>query len=301
MNWSPVTLDDWLIRQKSTLVEVRDSVEAIINEVRSRGDEALLDYAEKFDGIRPDAIRLSNADWDAAYEVVSPDVAEALAEAHARISRFHELQRREDFWMVTTEPGISLGVKTTLSRVGIYVPGGLASYSSTALMCAAPAKIAGVEEVICCTPPPVHPLTLVACDIAGVDKIYLTGGAQAIAAMAYGTESIDPDEKIVGPGNRYVTAAKMLVRDTVEIDFPAGPSEIAIIADESARADFIAADIIAQSEHDPLAASILITTSKQVAEDVGRWIQTIAKDADRKEISGRPAGKSTCPDDICCI
>ena len=285
MNWSPVTLDDWLIRQKSTLVEVRDSVEAIINEVRSRGDEALLDYAEKFDGIRPDAVRVSNADWDAAYEVVSPDVAEALAEAHARISRFHELQRREDFWMVTTEPGISLGVKTTpLSRVGIYVPGGLASYSSTALMCAAPAKIAGVEEVICCTPPPVHPLTLVACDIAGVDKIYLTGGAQAIAAMAYGTESIDPVEKIVGPGNRYVTAAKMLVRDTVEIDFPAGPSEIAIIADESARADFIAADIIAQSEHDPLAASILITTSKQVAEDVGRWIQTIAKDADRKEI-----------------
>lgn len=285
MNWSPVTLEDWLLRQKSTLDEVRGSVETIVNDVKSRGDAALLDYAEKFDGIRPDAVRLGDDAWDAAYEAVSPEVAEAVSEAYARISRFHELQRREDFWMVSTEPGISLGVKTTpLSRVGIYVPGGRASYPSTALMCAIPAKVAGVEEVICCTPPPIHPLTLVACDIAGVDEVYQTGGAQAVAAMAYGTETMAPVEKIVGPGNRYVTAAKTLVRGSVEIDFPAGPSEIAIIADEHAQADFIAADIIAQSEHDPLAASMLITTSKKVAEEVGKWIQTLAKEAERKDI-----------------
>ena len=285
MSWSPVTLENWLKRQKGTLDEVRGPVEAIISEVRSRGDAALLDYAEKFDKVRPEAVRLSEEDWDAAYDEVSPELAEALSEAYARISRFHELQRREDFWITETEPGISLGVKTTpLSRIGIYVPGGRASYPSTALMCAIPAKVAGVEEVICCTPPPVHPLTLVACDIAGVDEVYLTGGAQAVAAMAYGTESMAPVEKIVGPGNRYVTAAKMMVRDTVEIDFPAGPSEIAIIADEDARPDFIAADILAQSEHDPLAASMLITPSVQLAEEVGKWITRLTAEADRKEI-----------------
>ncbi|PWR75158.1 histidinol dehydrogenase [Methanospirillum stamsii] len=293
MNWSPVELEDWLIRQKSTLDEVRGSVETIINEVRTRGDAALLDYAEKFDGVRPDAVKMSNADRDAAYEVVSPDVAEALSEAYARISRFHELQRRDDLWLVSTEPGITLGVKTTpLSRVGIYVPGGRASYPSTVLMCAVPAKVAGVEKVICCTPPPVNPLTVVACDIADVDDIYLTGGAQAIAAMTYGTESIQPVEKIVGPGNRYVTAAKMMVREQVEIDFPAGPSEIAIIADESAKPDFIAADIIAQSEHDPLSASILITTSEKLAGEVGRYVKKLAGEADRKEIIRQSLSRS---------
>ncbi len=127
MNWSPVTLDDWLVRQKNTLDEVKGSVESIINEVRSRGDAALLDYAEKFDKIRPDAVRLNERDWDAAYESVSPDIAEALSEAYARISRFHELQKRDDFWMVETEPGVTLGSETTpLSRIGIYVPGGRA-------------------------------------------------------------------------------------------------------------------------------------------------------------------------------
>lgn len=293
MNWSPVELEDWLIRQKSTLDEVRGSVETIINEIRTRGDAALLDYAEKFDGVRPDAVKMSNADRDAAYEVVSPDVAEALSEAYARISRFHELQRHDDLWLVSTEPGITLGVKTTpLSRVGIYVPGGRASYPSTVLMCAVPAKVAGVEKVICCTPPPVNPLTVVACDIADVDDIYLTGGAQAIAAMTYGTDSIQPVEKIVGPGNRYVTAAKMMVREQVEIDFPAGPSEIAIIADESAKPDFIAADIIAQSEHDPLSASILITTSEKLADEVGRYVEKLAGEADRKEIIKQSLSRS---------
>ncbi len=285
MSWSPVTLDSWLKRQRHALDEVRDLVGTIIQEVRTRGDEALLDYAEKFDGVRPDAVRLDEQERDAAYEKVSPELEEALTEAYTRISKFHELQRREDLWITETEPGISLGVKTTpLTRIGIYVPGGRASYPSTALMCAIPAKVAGVKEVICCTPPPVHPLTLVACDIAGVDEIYLTGGAQAIAAMAYGTKSMAPVEKIVGPGNQYVTAAKMMVRNLVEIDFPAGPSEIAIIADEDARPDFIAADILAQSEHDPLAASILVTTSIRLAKEVGEWIYRLTASAERKAI-----------------
>lgn len=285
MNWNPVELDSWLSRQKNTLDEVKNSVESIINEVKNRKDAALLDYAEKFDKVRPEHIKISNEERDAAYEFVSPDIAEALSEAYARICRFHELQRRDDLWLFSTEPGISLGVKTTpLSRVGIYVPGGLASYASTVLMCAIPAKVAGVEEVVCCSPPQVNPLTIVACDIAGVDEIYQTGGAQAIAAMTYGTESIKPVEKIVGPGNRYVTTAKMMLREHVEIDFPAGPSEIAIIADESAKPDFIAADIIAQSEHDPLAASILVTTSRDIALEVGRWVEKLSGKATRKDI-----------------
>lgn len=285
MNWSSINLEDWLSRQKRSLDEVGDVVRDIIEEVKSRGDSGLFDLCERFDKIRPESIIVTDDERDSAYEKVSPDLSEALMEAYARIGRFHELQHRDDLWLATTDPGITLGVKTTpLSRVGIYVPGGRASYPTTLLMCAIPAVVAGVKEIICCTPPPVSPLTLVACDIIGIDEIYQIGGAQAIAAMAYGTESIRSVEKIVGPGNRYVTAAKMLVRDRAEIDFPAGPSEIVIIADETARSDFIAADILAQSEHDPLASSVLITTSARIAEEVGRWINTLFKEAKRKDI-----------------
>ena len=156
-----------------------------------------------------------------------------------------------------------LGVKTTaLNRIGIYVPGGRAPYPSSALMCAVPAKVAGVREICACSPPPINPMTLVALDIAGVTEIYRSGGAQAIAAMALGTETIKPVQKIVGPGNVYVTLAKMMLREKVEIDFPAGPSEIGIIADHTANPRIVAADVLAQAEHDPNAACILITTDK---------------------------------------
>ena len=285
MNWSSVTLNEWLTRQKGSLDEVKGTVADIIEEVRGRGDEALLDYCEKFDKVRPDHLLVTEEQKDAAFEQVSPEVAEALSEAYARIARFHELQQRETLWLTSAEPGITLGVKTSpLERIGIYVPGGRASYPSTVLMCAVPAAVAGVRKIVCCTPPPIHPLTLVACEIAGVHEVYQVGGAQAIAAMANGTESIDPVEKIVGPGNRFVTAAKMMVRGTVEIDFPAGPSEIAIIADDSARPEFIAADILAQCEHDPQAASILITTSARIAQETGEWVARLLQDAPRKEI-----------------
>jgi histidinol dehydrogenase len=216
---------------------------------------------------------------------VDVEVIEALVEAHARIERFHELQKPKDLWLQEMEPGIVLGVKTTaLNRVGIYVPGGRAAYPSSALMCAVPAWVAGVQEICACSPPPIKPLTLVALDIAGVTEIYSAGGAQAIAAMALGTESIRPVQKIVGPGNIYVTLAKMMLREHAEIDFPAGPSEIGIIADATANPRIVAADILAQAEHDPNAACILITTDKALPAKVGEEIKKMVAEAPRKEI-----------------
>jgi histidinol dehydrogenase len=183
------------------------------------------------------------------------------------------------------EPGIVLGMKTTpLDRVGIYVPGGRAAYPSSALMCAVPAKVAGVREICACSPPPVSPLTLVALDIAGVTEIYRSGGAQAVAAMALGTETIPAVQKIVGPGNVFVTMAKVLLREEVEIDFPAGPSEIGIIADGTADPRVLAWDILAQAEHDPRAACVLITPDRALAGKVGKLVDELAEKEPRKEI-----------------
>ncbi len=286
MVWSALTLDTWLSRQQATLTGVTGAAQNIINEVAERGDAALHDLSERFDKVSLDHLRVSAEEIDTAYESVDPEIVEALTEAYARISSFHELQRQKDLWLAGSEDdGITLGVKTTpLERIGMYVPGGRAAYPSTVLMCAVPAQVAGVQEIICCTPPPANPLTLIAADIAGVTEIYTVGGAQAIAAMALGTQSIKKVQKIVGPGNAYVTAAKMILRGKVEIDFPAGPSEIAIIADHTARPDFIAADILAQSEHDPQAASVLITTDPTMPAQVGDWIERLLTKAPRHEI-----------------
>ncbi|MFA5314196.1 MAG: histidinol dehydrogenase, partial [Methanomassiliicoccales archaeon] len=211
-----------------------------------------------------------------------------LHKAAENITRFHKLQKQSDIWFKEVEPGLILGVKTTpLERIGAYVPGGRASYPSTVLMCAIPAKVAGVKEVVLCTPPPVSPLTLVALDIAGVDEAYKVGGAQAIAGMALGTESIGKVQKIVGPGNVYVTMAKMILRDEVDIDFPAGPSEIAIMADASADASFIAADILAQAEHDPNSACILVSTDPSLPSKVEKELLSQLETASRKAILDR--------------
>ena len=186
------------------------------------GDGALFELSEKFDKVHLDSITVDEDAREAVYEQVDTRITECLVEAEVRISRFHELQMPRELWLSEVEPGITLGVKTTpLSRVGAYVPGGRAAYPSTALMCTIPARIAGVPEICCCSPPPIQPLTLVALDIAGVNEIYQCGGAQAIAAMALGTETIEPVDKIVGPGNVYVTSAKMMLREYAEIDFPA--------------------------------------------------------------------------------
>ncbi|MFA5331303.1 MAG: histidinol dehydrogenase [Methanoregula sp.] len=283
--WSAVDVETWVSRRRSQLDAVHAPVHDIIEKVKNGGDAALIELTEKFDKVHLDSVAVGEDAIEAAYEKVDAQVTECLVEAEARISRFHELQLPRGLWLNETEPGITLGVKTTpLSRVGAYIPGGRAAYPSTALMCTVPARIAGVPEICCCSPAPIQPLTLVALDIAGVHEIYQVGGAQAIAAMALGTETIEPVDKIVGPGNVYVTAAKMMLREYAEIDFPAGPSEIAIIADENAVPAFVAADILAQAEHDPHAACLLVATDKDIADRVGAEVKKQLANAPRKEI-----------------
>jgi histidinol dehydrogenase len=280
--WKAVGIDAWLAGRKSSLEDARATVTGIIDRVQKNGDTALRELSRHYE---LKEIAVPDEERESAYDDVDTRIVECLIEAHARIERFHELQKPKDLWLQEMEPGIVLGVKTTaLDRVGIYVPGGRAAYPSSALMCAVPAKVAGVREICACSPPPIDPMTLVALDIAGVTEIYRSGGAQAVAAMALGTETIRPVQKIVGPGNVYVTLAKMMLREKVEIDFPAGPSEIGIIADSTADPRIIAADILAQAEHDPNAACILITTDKNLCEKVGQEIAELLKSAPRKEI-----------------
>jgi histidinol dehydrogenase len=289
--WKAVEVDAWIGGRKSSLEDVRATVSGIIDRVQKEGDAALRALAKKHCELTD--IAVSDGEREAAYNSVDPKIVESLVEAEARIERFCELQRPRDLWLEEVEPGIVLGVKTTaLRRVGIYVPGGRALYPSSALMCAVPARVAGVKEICACSPPPIKPLTLVALDIAGVTEIYNAGGAQAIAAMALGTETVRPVQKIAGPGNLYVTMAKMMLREKVEIDFPAGPSEIAIIADDTADPRIIAADILAQAEHDPNAACILITTDIKLAEKVGRHVAAMTEKAPRKAIISQALNNS---------
>jgi histidinol dehydrogenase len=283
--WQAVDIETWVEKRRSGISGVKEPVEDIIRLVREGGDRALFDLTEKFDNIRLSELLVSDKEREAAYEKVETRLVESLIEAEARISAFHEMSRPEDLWLRQVSPGITLGVKTTaLDRIGAYIPGGRAAYPSTALMCTVPARVAGVPSVCCCSPPPVHPATLVALDIAGIDEVYQIGGAQAIAAMALGTETIEPVQKIVGPGNVYVTAAKVLLREHAEIDFPAGPSEIAIIADGNSDPEFMAADILAQAEHDPQSACVLITTDENVAKKTGEIVETMMKSASRRAI-----------------
>ncbi|MEN6341670.1 MAG: histidinol dehydrogenase [Methanospirillum sp.] len=289
--WGPIEIERWIGGRSSSLASAQDAARAIIERVRAGGDAVLIDLARQFDGVELGALAVTDDEREAAYEAVDGCVVEALVEAEARITAFHELQRPPGLWLSEVEPGITLGVKTTpLDRIGAYVPGGRAAYPSTALMCTVPARVAGVRSICCCSPPPIHPLTLVALDIAGVTEIYRVGGAQAIAAMALGTESIARVQKVVGPGNVYVTAAKQLLQGRVEIDFPAGPSEIAIVADATARPEYIAADVLAQTEHDPHAAALLITTEPALAQAVGRDLEAMAARADRSAIVEQALG-----------
>jgi histidinol dehydrogenase len=280
--WKELEVGAWAASRRQSMEDVRGKVQEIIGRVRAEGDTALRALSRH---VKLEEIAVSDEEREAAYTEVDPEVTESLIEAEARITRFHELQRPRDLWLQEVEEGIVLGMKTTpLDRVGIYVPGGRAAYPSSALMCAVPAKVAGVREICACSPPPISPLTLVALDIAGVTEIYRSGGAQAIAAMALGTEIIPRVQKIVGPGNVFVTMAKVLLREEVEIDFPAGPSEIAIIADETADPRILAYDILAQAEHDPRAACVLITPDRVLAERVGREVEKLAEKEPRREI-----------------
>lgn len=283
--WKQVNEDFWRANRESKVGQVEDTVRDIIEQVRQKGDDALRELAKKFDKVDLDDIAVSRDEIEAAYDEVDPDVVDELENAAYNIRRFHEMQMPPGMWLKEVEPGVTLGVKSTpLERVGCYIPGGRASYPSTVLMTAIPARVAGVDEVIMCTPAPINPLTLVAADVAGVDEIYKTGGAQAIAAMALGTKSIEPVQKIVGPGNVFVTGAKMMLRNQVDIDFPAGPSEVAVLADETADVDFVAADLVAQAEHDPSSACLLVTCDPDLPGKVWPLMEKIIKETPRREI-----------------
>ena len=263
------------------------AVRQIVNEVRSRGDAALLDYTLKIDGVKLTSLEVSKQQIASAYREVDKELVSAFKLAAERIRSFHTAQK-DTVWGEFTSPGAGQLIRP-LHRVGIYVPGGTACYPSTVLMTAIPARVAGVKEIILVTPPrlvgAVPPPTLVAAGIAGVDRIFSVGGAQAIAALAFGTESIPRVDKICGPGNVFVVLAKKLVYGAVDIDGLQGPSEVLIIADETANAGYCAADLVAQAEHDPLASAILITTSRQLADEVNQEIERQLKDLPRQVIA----------------
>ncbi|MHC1571002.1 MAG: histidinol dehydrogenase [Methermicoccaceae archaeon] len=281
-----------ILERQGELEHVLADVRAIVNEVRGKGDAALFELTERFDGVRPARLALSHDEIERALSKVEPEVLESLKRAKESIERFHTAQMEKLSWMHEQEEGIRVGVRwTPLDSVGVYVPGGRAAYPSTVLMCCIPAKVAGVERVCMCTPPTkdggVSPYVCAAAHVAGVDEIYAVGGAQAVAALAYGTESIKPVNKIVGPGNVWVTGAKMVVRDVVDIDFPAGPSEVLVIADESAEPTWVALDILAQAEHDPSAVCVLITPSERLAEQVAHEVDELCTSEERSSIIER--------------
>lgn len=277
-----------LFHRMSEIQDVTDTVSRILEDVKSLGDTALYHYTRQFDDVDIHDIEVNHDTVTRSLEIIDPTIIEHLTAAAKNIRIFHLAQMNKPQWFMDISPGITVGQKITpLEAVGAYVPGGRAAYPSTALMTVIPAKVAGVKKVIVCTPPGpdgVNPLTLAAAHIAGADHIYQVGGVQAVGAMAYGTGSICAVDKIVGPGNIYVTAAKIMVRDCCEIDFPAGPSEILIIADDSADPDLIAADMVAQAEHDPNAVSVLVTTSKDIALKVKNSISKQSAIALRKDI-----------------
>lgn len=275
-----------LLKRGSELKEVMPAVTSIINDIRDNGDPALVKYTMQFDKATFEEIEVSHKEIHEAVYSLDKKILAHLKKASSNIRSFHEAQVPKD-WIKEFSPGIRLGQRISpLGSVGVYVPGGRATYPSTALMTIIPAKVAGVRRVLMCTPPnpegKVNPLTLAAAHIAGADRVFRVGGVQAIAAMAYGTKTIPKVDKIVGPGNVYVTAAKMACGTA--IDFPAGPSEVLIIADESARADFIASDMIAQAEHDPNAVSVLVTTSSDLPGLVKQEIEAQIKNVARGEI-----------------
>lgn len=272
-------------REGSERPDVADTVRKIINEVKTGGDRALLELTEKYDRVTLEGLEVSRDMLKKAYESLDPPLAFTIGRASENIIKFHQKQK-DNSWFDCNEAGIILGQKITpLERVGVYVPGGTAPLPSSVLMNVIPARVAGVKEVIMCTPPGKdgvpNPVILACAYIAGVDRVFSIGGAQAVAAMAYGTETIPKADKITGPGNIYVATAKKMVYGICDIDMTAGPSEILIIADESAKPEYVAADLLSQAEHDIMASSILISDSetliKKVADEIGRQVGKLSR------------------------
>lgn len=267
-----VSVSEILIQRASGQADVADVVKPILDAVKARGDSAIREYTEKFDGVQLDTFRVNIKEIEAARQDVGAEFLDVLESAARNICAFHQKQLRDEF-VIRDRPGVVMGQKfTSLESAGVYVPGGTAPYPSTVLMDIIPAKIAGVGQIIMTTPPgkdgQVNAGILAAASVAGVTDVYKIGGAQAIAALAYGTESVPRVDKIVGPGNIFVATAKRMVYGTVDIDMIAGPSDILVLADQSADAVFVAADMLGQSEHDKMAAAVLVTTSEQLAKEV---------------------------------
>ena len=283
-------MNDLLKRATDDYSEQESVVKVIIKDIHDRRDDALFEYTKKFDKaeLNADNIRVTPDEIEAAYEEVDEELITVIRKAISNIKTFHEKQKRNS-WITTEDNGVILGQRILpLESVGVYVPGGKAAYPSTVLMNVIPAKVAGVERIVMTTPcnaeGKVYPTTLVAANEAGVTDIFKVGGAQAIAALAYGTESVPKVDKIVGPGNIFVAIAKRLVYGHVSIDSIAGPSEILVLADETANPEYVAADLLSQAEHDELASATLVTTSEELAIEVSKWVDTFTAKLERKDI-----------------
>lgn len=284
-------LEDLLKRSPNNYDQYADSVNEILSNVKENGDKAIFDYTKKFDGadINAENILVTKEEIQEAYDSLeNKELVDIIRKSLNNIKVYHEKQKQYS-WFDSKPDGSLLGQKVTpIARVGVYVPGGKAAYPSSVLMNVIPAKVAGVEEIVMVTPPgkdgKVNPNTLIAANEAGVDKIYKVGGAQAIGALAYGTESIKKVDKIVGPGNIFVALAKKAVFGFVSIDSIAGPSEILVLADETANPKYVAADLLSQAEHDELASAILVTTSEEIANEVSKWVDKFVKELSRTEI-----------------
>ena len=281
--------NEHLQRKSAFNAQAMEVATGIVEDVRQRGDACLLELTEKFDGVKLESLRVSQEKFDAAVAACDPVLAGALEQAAAQIRSFHERQL-EQSWFAVREDGALVGAKVTpLDSVGVYVPGGRALYPSTLLMNALPASVAGVRRIVVVNPPlpdgGIDPAIAKACELAGVTEIYQVGGAQAIAALAYGTEQIAPVDKVTGPGNAFVAAAKKLVSGDVGIDMIAGPSEVCVVADETADPELVAIDLMAQAEHDPLATCYLVTFSEEYSEKVRAAIYELTKRSTRKEIT----------------
>lgn len=282
-------------RDQAESEDIRKAVEAILADIEQRGDAAVREYTKRFDGVDLDSFLVSPEEIDTAVDIVGPDFMAVLEEAAANIRAYHERQI-EQTWIDTFRPGVRLGAKfTPIQRVGVYVPGGTAAYPSTVLMDTIPAHVAGVPSIAVFTPPAkdgsVNPYILAAAHVAGATEIYKVGGAQGIAAAAYGTESIPPVFKIVGPGNAYVAMAKRLVFGTVGIDMIAGPSEVGVLADHDANPVWVAADLLAQAEHDRRAAVFLVTPSAAFAGEVEAEVRRQLEELPRKNIAAESIEK----------
>lgn len=296
LKYSEIDLKETIKRSEQDVNNVLDIVSDILNNVKDNGDEAVKSYTEKFDGVLVEDLKVSDEEIKKAYDTLDDSLLTALKQAAQNIEKFHKKQIPKE-WSIEVNPGITAGqIVRPINSAGCYIPGGRAAYPSSILMTVIPAKIAGVEKVICVTPPQkdgsILDAILVAADIAGADEIYKVGGAQAIASLAFGTESIPSVEKIVGPGNIFVTAAKKLVYGQVDIEFPAGPSEVLILADDTSIPKYLATDILAQAEHDPNASCFLVTDSEKLAHEVDGYVKELTEVAPRREIIEESLSKS---------